>query len=221
MKIYEASAHWFPPGRSQYLPPALPWAGWRLWWPTAGHLSQSTLLAASRAGLHLPSFLYSSYLGLWSAWSGGCQGCQKAWEGAGREGRVGPAEAFLLTQWRVPFLLCFWVTGGSPTEVSQQLRGPREAGPREKLSEGLYGEIHKTQRCLHLHLVLSILLTASCLDAPAYHHEDGQIKTTCWYLAKFIHKAAVLFFPLSYVSSSQINPSINITIFKVQMRHFF
>lgn len=31
--------------------------------------------------------------------------------------------------------------------------------------------------------------------ASAYHHQDGQIKTTCCYLVKFVWKAMVLFFP--------------------------
>lgn len=104
-------------------------------------------------------FLSSSYLHLWSTCSRGCHGCQKAWEDAGGKG----SEAHrLMTVIHAAQL----GDDRQPTEGSLQFREPRQ---RETL-RGLCWEIYKTQGCLHLCSVLSILLTASCHGAPAYHH---------------------------------------------------
>lgn len=133
-------AHWFPPGCSQYPPPLLPWADWsqRLWWLTAGRLSQPTLPPRSGAGLHLPSrFSFLISPGARSTCSRGCQGHQKVWKEAGGTG----AGVMLMTS-----LVCdrrLTVLGYLVTE------GTRGSWAKRETLKAFTGR-YKTQGCLHL-----------------------------------------------------------------------
>lgn len=112
----------------------------------------------------------------------------------GAKGRVRSAEAYELTM----------VTGAAQllgdrrlVEGCLQRRGPREAGQRDSL-RGFTGKFIRPTGVYICAQPFTYCFVPRC--PPASHRKDGQIKTTRWYLVKFIQKAAVLFFSPSHES---------------------